>query len=587
MDVNSDLVWTVAILVVTASVFGIWRLYRTGKSRLLPGIPYNETSSRRLFGDIPAIMEHTKHTEGGTFITYILQTMKHLESPLIQIFLGPFSKPLLILGDFPEANDLLIRRRDFDRSHTLGDLVMGLAPNHHIRLKTDNAWKAQRRLVQDLMTPSFLHHVAGPGIYQSAIKTIHLWKAKSYIAAGRPWSAASDINQMALDAIFAFTFGSEYPQCARQPALDLVLSMSQDTVSLTQKLGLDESVEFPDVQGCPIFKAIRVLTETVGEVQGNPFPALTWAYITRKPKTKKAIKMKEDYVVEALKSSVNSLRGMKSETSIKSAVDQMIMRETELAEREGRLPNFFSRVIIDEVFGLIFAGHETTSTTICWSLKYLADDPDAQSNLRSALQHAHHDAWEEKRDPTFQEIISTSVPYLDATIEETLRCCGTAPVVDRVALNDTILLGHHIPKGTVVSCLVTGPSLMSPAFDVEMSLRSPSSQAAIQEGRHRAWRQKGISVFDPSRWIRKQDGEKGIEFDPASGPQLAFGLGTRGCYGKRLAYLELRIALTLIFWNFELLRCPSSLSKYYSKLVTNNEPIQTYVRLRQIVQGES
>jgi cytochrome P450 len=47
--------------------------------------------------------------------------------------------------------------------------------------------------------------------------------------------------------------------------------------------------------------------------------------------------------------------------------------------------------------------------------------------------------------------------------------------------------------------------------------------------------------------------EKGDEFDPSAKPVLAFGLGLRGCFGKRLAYVEIRILITLIIWNFELL----------------------------------
>ena len=171
------------------------------------------------------------------------------------------------------------------------------------------------------------------------------------------------------------------------------------------------------------------------------------------------------------------------------------------------------------------------------------------------------------------------IPYLDATLEEVLRCAGTAPVADRQAVVDTELLGHRIPKGTVVSCLVTGPSMMSPGFEIDEARRSASSQAVKKEGRDRMWDPKSISVFEPGRWLVR--GEKDDEFDAGAGPQLAFGLGTRGCYGKRLAYLELRIVLTLIVWNFELLPCPPALSGYKAILITTNEPTNCYVRLRE------
>lgn len=83
-------------------------------------------------------------------------------------------------------------------------------------------------------------------------------------------------------------------------------------------------------------------------------------------------------------------------------------------------------------------------------------------------------------------------------------------------------------------------------------------------------------AFKPERWI------VGGEFDATAGPQLAFGLGTRGCYGKRLVYVEMRVLLTLIVWNFELLLCSTALSSYKSILITTHEPQQCYVRLREI-----
>lgn len=175
------------------------------------------------------------------------------------------------------------------------------------------------------------------------------------------------------------------------------------------------------------------------------------------------------------------------------------------------------------------------------------------------------------------------MPFLDATVEELLRCAGTVPIVDRQAVVDTEILGHRIPKGTIVSCLVTGPSVRSPAFDIEERLRHPSSQAAKLAGQSRAWNPEDISLFKPERWLSIR--EEWTEYDAASGPQLAFGMGIRGCYGKRLAYLELRTLLVLVIWNFELLPCPPSLSSYRANLVNSHEARDCFVRLREVNQN--
>lgn len=131
--------------------------------------------------------------------------------------------------------------------------------------------------------------------------------------------------------------------------------------------------------------------------------------------------------------------------------------------------------------------------------------------------------------------------------------------------------------------------MMSPAFDIEEPRKRQASrqrgQAEISISRssnleNKAWDPSNISSFLPERWL-VLDGNDSNEqrFDPKAGPQLAFGLGPRACFGRRLVYMELRIFITLLIWRFELLPCPLALSSYDSKLRTTNEPRQCYLRL--------
>lgn len=219
----------------------------------------------------------------------------------------------------------------------------------------------------------------------------------------------------------------------------------------------------------------------------------------------------------------------------------------------------------------------------------LTDHADAQRRLRDVLQRSFQQANAENRDPTIREIIGTRIPYLDATVEEVLRCACTSPFVDRQAKVDTELLGYHVPQGTVVLALLGGPSMMSPALGVEEPRRR---QASKQRGQaktlinpssrieNKAWDPSDISKFLPERWLVLGGNDSDEQrFDPNAGPQLAFGLGPRACFGRRSVYMELRIFLALLCWRFELLQCPSALSSYDSELRTTNEPRQCYLRL--------
>jgi hypothetical protein len=138
-------------------------------------------------------------------------------------------------------------------------------------------------------------------------------------------------------------------------------------------------------------------------------------------------------------------------------------------------------------------------------------------------------------------------------------------------------MGYRIPKGTVVTCLVTGPSMTSPAFPIDEARRSAEAKGSERQ-RHRPWDPRDMASFKPERWLVGRTDD----FDAGAGPQLAFGLGTRQCFGKRLAHLEMRIIISLIVWSFELLPCPQSLSGHKPVLIMTNRPKDCYVRLREV-----
>lgn len=231
--------------------------------------------------------------------------------------------------------------------------------------------------------------------------------------------------------------------------------------------------------------------------------------------------------------------------------------------------------------------------TTLWGLKCLSDNQTPQRHLRLTLQASLGAAKAENREPSVREIISTSIPYLDAFIEEILRHAGTISCIDRQATADTEVFGHFIPKDTIMYILSNGPSIKSPAFVIDEHIRSKSCQEAKQNGRYReGWDPEDIGLFKPERWLVVTDAtptnvcpekkDEKLEFNMEAGPQLAFSLGTRSCYGRRLAYLELRIFVVLIVWNFELLPCPAGLSGYSVKSGITNKPRQCFVRLRKI-----
>lgn len=185
----------------------------------------------------------------------------------------------------------------------------------------------------------------------------------------------------------------------------------------------------------------------------------------------------------------------------------------------------------------------------------------------------------ENRQPSAKEIVRAQIPYLDAVVEEINRKACATPGNSRRTMVEAILLGHHIPKGTDVFILnMGGDSQQPPIGTIPEHLRSETSQAAAKSKTAvGVWDPKDVHDFKPERWLIEKDGKE--EFSSIAGPMLAFGLGPRSCFGRRLAYLELRIAVIILIWNFDFQEVPKHLNSYAAVDRMTRQPRQCYVRL--------
>jgi cytochrome P450 len=232
----------------------------------------------------------------------------------------------------------------------------------------------------------------------------------------------------------------------------------------------------------------------------------------------------------------------------------------------------------------IIGGHETTSSALRWGLSYLSADQRSQSELRNALQQAHVQAKAERRPPSLAEIIHTRVPYLDAVVEEVLRVSYPLGMCLREVQVDTQILGARVPKGTTVAFLSNGPSILAPPISYDESrssewVRSRKAKQPFKAG-------YDFAAFVPERWLRTMTGEDGKEevvFDSQAFPIQAFGSGPRGCFGRKMSYLEMKIFFTLVIWTFELLPLPDHIAtpKAVSSLTRN--PDRVFIKPHRVV----
>jgi len=402
-------------------------------------------------------------------------------------------------------------------------------------MPSNDEFRAHRHLIRDTMSPGFLHDVVGLAIHASTQDLLRLWRERIRLAPGRPFEADRDIIRNLVDVIIKATFGFEVGAVEAQ--YNLVSGINR--IQLPKDV--DAPVIFPEADDPLAYTSVRTLVDSLQIALKSPIPRqhLTFA-LNFYPSLVAARKWNENMMGDRLKAAWEKFSGnADQDDQVKSAVDLLVQREAQMANKDNRDVQYDTRVIRDELFGFFSAGHETTSTTICWAVKYLTEHQEAQQALRQALRSAHKRAAAAGELPTSQEIVKADIPYLDAFIEENHRLGTSIPTVIRIATRDTVVLGHRIPKGTDVFMLNNGPSFQTPAFEVDESIRSATSQEA--KDKFGIWDDADIGHFRPERWLVKEnDGE--VKFNPRAGPVLPYGLGLRGCFGEyfHLTYYQER-----------------------------------------------
>lgn len=334
-----------ASLTLLGLIFRQWALPKP-----IPGIPYRADAITTVLGDFTTIGKYMA-SANVTYFDWLIAQSKRLNSPIFQIFSQPLGRPVVVVNDFREAQDILMRRgKEFDRAHTVFDIFEGIIPDHHIVQKTNATWKSHRRLLQDLMSPGFLDGVAAPVIYHHVSNLVGLWDMKTQIAQGRPFTAATDIYNTALDAVHGFAYGQGFQHRAIQPMLEYLERTTQNTTeTLTYKGGLDDPVDFPTQDSDEVIKAVVTVTSTFADVQTSPMAHLKWPVLKRSPKFKRAKKIRDESIRKEIQAAVERTQTHPDPSTVRSAVDHMVRRETTLAEKEGRAADFFSTTMFDEV----------------------------------------------------------------------------------------------------------------------------------------------------------------------------------------------------------------------------------------------
>lgn len=536
------------------------------------GVPYSLFDFWFPFGCVITLGWHF-YTTGEVFDWLSLQTL-HLKSPMIQLFIPNFSftKPVLVLADLHEIEDIVTRRmHEIDRSHLMHEWFGLLVPRATIGKKTNTEFKQQRRLWNTILAPSFLRTVAAPGLHAAIEKMIRLWEAKAKTADGLAFQVDLDLRQAALEGMWDMIIGRP------MGVLDsLQENVQYGRVSRNPKRGyatFTSNKKLPDIYEAlsRMFTCMDWITTGLSAWMYSLFFTNVWPL----PSANRTV----NGVLYPIIANAKQLDGSNFGLSRPSgALEEALSRDMNLNHNSGNAAEEVE--LRDEILELLITGHETTASSTGWALKYLADNQEAQRALRTCLRTTFtHNA--EGNLPSAQEVIDAELPYLDAVIAETLRLSCTGPVSFRETTQDCQIFGHEVPAGTPLVLVMGGPSYnieKDQIPEIVPSRRSHTSQKRLHNQGLAVWDQRiSLNKFCPDRWLT-EDGA----FNPKAGPSLPFSAGPRGCFGKKIALLELRLMLTMITLSFNLPQLPPNLSKYSSRDSLTRKSSCCYIRPEKI-----
>jgi cytochrome P450 len=174
------------------------------------------------------------------------------------------------------------------------------------------------------------------------------------------------------------------------------------------------------------------------------------------------------------------------------------------------------RQVRDEVMTLMFAGHDTTTSTVGFMFYELAHHPEIVARLL-----AEQDELLPEGRPTASQLISGELELLEMAIDETLRKYPPAWVGPRRSVEPFEFDGLRVPGRAFVNYCSWASHHLPDVFP------NPDE-------------------FRPERFTR--DARAALP----KGAYIPFGGGTRTCIGMRFGQLEVRTIATLILSRFTL-----------------------------------
>ena len=176
---------------------------------------------------------------------------------------------------------------------------------------------------------------------------------------------------------------------------------------------------------------------------------------------------------------------------------------------------FSDREVRDQLMTLMFAGHDTSTSTLTFMMYELAKRPDIIEKLQEEQDRVLGGAT-----PDIEKL-EKEMPYLDMVLDEVLRLYPPAWIGPRRVVRSFEFNGHSVPDGAYLNYCSWASHRIPEVF--------PDPEA-----------------FIPERFTRERKAAL------PRGAYVPFGGGKRICIGKRFGQIEVKLVATMLLQRLRL-----------------------------------
>jgi cytochrome P450 len=327
-------------------------------------------------------------------------------------------------------------------------------------------------------------------------------------------------------------------------AIDLQADLMRFTVDVTAGLAFGAEMNTLESEGNVIQEHLDAIFPMLGKRLLAPIPYWRWFKLAQD----RALEGHLTEIHRSVEEFINQARQrMAADPSLRETPGNLI--EALIAARDTPGSELNDSDVAGNVLTMLLAGEDTTANTLAWLIHLVSQSPQSQVALQEEAERILG------ADSVAREFADAGeLAYAEACAHETMRLKSVAPILILEAYSETEVAGVSLAAGTLVMLLTRQAATDARSF-------SNSQQ------------------FLPQRWLAEGEASGGNTAPRRA--SMPFGGGPRLCPGRYLALLEIKMVVSMLFRNFEILAVtPSGGGPVRERLSFTMEPVGLQMKLR-------